>query len=283
MSAIERCRTAALGGHVARCENDGCGHTLIAYNSCRNRHCPKCQGAATREWLAEREAELLPVPYFHVVYTSGADRRSRLHQRSLASVPPARRQDAAHGSRVRQARVLGAHAGLAEAASLRSIPRATEEMRMGGLRQATVRRSEQVLAYLSRYTHRIAISDRRLVSADASMVCSNTKTYRVDGPERFKVMTLATGGSSAASSRTCPPKGLPRIRHYGLLASSQRADNVARLGGCCRGRPAVEPGRKAAARMPSRPPRVRPCCGARMFVIEVSRTRHHGTSRRRSS
>ncbi len=69
MSAIERCRTAALGGHVARCENGACGHTVIAYNSCRNRHCPKCQGAAARDWLEERKAELLPVPYFHVVYT----------------------------------------------------------------------------------------------------------------------------------------------------------------------------------------------------------------------
>ena len=67
MSAIERCRTAALGGHVARCQD--CAYTTIAYNSCRNRHCPKCQGAAAREWLAEREAELLPVPYFHVVFT----------------------------------------------------------------------------------------------------------------------------------------------------------------------------------------------------------------------
>ena len=67
MSAIERCRTAALGGHVARCE--GCAHTVIAYNSCRNRHCPKCQGTAAREWLAAREADLLPVPYFHVVFT----------------------------------------------------------------------------------------------------------------------------------------------------------------------------------------------------------------------
>jgi hypothetical protein len=76
MSAIERCRTAARRaesaplarrGHVARCENEGCGHTLIAFNSCRNRHCPKCQGSAAREWLAERQAELLPVPYFHVV------------------------------------------------------------------------------------------------------------------------------------------------------------------------------------------------------------------------
>jgi hypothetical protein len=67
MTAIERCRTAALGGHVARCED--CAHTTIAYNSCRNRHCPKCQGAAAQAWLAEREAELLPVPYFHVVFT----------------------------------------------------------------------------------------------------------------------------------------------------------------------------------------------------------------------
>ena len=67
MSAIERCRTVALGGHVARCED--CSHTVIAYNSCRNRHCPKCQGAAAREWLAEREAELLPVGYFHLVFT----------------------------------------------------------------------------------------------------------------------------------------------------------------------------------------------------------------------
>jgi hypothetical protein len=67
MSAIERCRTAALGGYVARCED--CSHTAIAYNSCRNRHCPKCQGTAAREWLAGRSAELLPVPYFHLVYT----------------------------------------------------------------------------------------------------------------------------------------------------------------------------------------------------------------------
>jgi uncharacterized paraquat-inducible protein A len=64
MSAIERCRTAALGGHVARCENSQCRHTVISFNSCRNRHCPKCQGAAARKWLAEREAELLPASYF---------------------------------------------------------------------------------------------------------------------------------------------------------------------------------------------------------------------------
>ena len=73
MSAIERCRTAALGGHVARCENDACAHTAIAYNSCRNRHCPKCQGAAAQDWLAAREADLLPVGYFHVVFTLPAE------------------------------------------------------------------------------------------------------------------------------------------------------------------------------------------------------------------
>ena len=80
MSAIERCRTAALGGHVARCENAACGHTEIAYNSCRNRHCPKCQGAAARRWLADREAELLPVPYFHLVYTLPSELRDVAYQ-----------------------------------------------------------------------------------------------------------------------------------------------------------------------------------------------------------
>src|SRR6195256_694787 len=78
MSAIERCRTAALGGHVARCED--CAHTLIAYNSCRNRHCPKCQGAAAREWLAAGDAGVLPGPYFHVGYTLPAAIRDIAYQ-----------------------------------------------------------------------------------------------------------------------------------------------------------------------------------------------------------
>jgi hypothetical protein len=86
MSAIERCRTAALGGFVARCENEKCGHTVIAYCSCRDRHCPKCQAAASREWLAEREAELLPVQYFHVVYTVPAP---IVHPSPAASQKPA--------------------------------------------------------------------------------------------------------------------------------------------------------------------------------------------------
>ena len=96
MSAIERCRTAALGGHVARCED--CAYTTIAYNSCRNRHCPKCQGAAAKQWLAEREAELLPVPYFHVVFTLPAgNRRHRLPEQSggLRSAVQSRGRDRA--------------------------------------------------------------------------------------------------------------------------------------------------------------------------------------------
>ncbi len=78
MSAIERCRTAALGGHVAACQD--CAHTVIAYNSCRNRHCPKCQGAAAKDWLAARQAELLPVAYYPVVFTPPALRGQDLEQ-----------------------------------------------------------------------------------------------------------------------------------------------------------------------------------------------------------
>ena len=104
MSAIERCRTAALGGHVARCED--CAHTVIAYNSCRNRHCPKCQGAAAKQWLAEREAELLPVPLLpRRVHAAGADRRYRLPEqgRDLRSVVQGLGRDHAHDRRRSQA------------------------------------------------------------------------------------------------------------------------------------------------------------------------------------
>ncbi len=87
MSAIVSCRTAALGGHVTRCED--CAHTQIAYNSCRNRHCPKCQGAAARDWLAEREADLLPVPYFHVVFTLPAAIADLAYQNKAVIYDPA--------------------------------------------------------------------------------------------------------------------------------------------------------------------------------------------------
>jgi hypothetical protein len=118
MSAIERCRTAALGGHVARCENAACGHTEIAYNSCRNRHCPKCQGAASRRWLADREAELLPVPYFHVVYTLPSELRDIAYQnkrviydllmKAAAETTPLTPSASAHGSVSRPCCTAGA-------------------------------------------------------------------------------------------------------------------------------------------------------------------------------
>src|SRR5208283_2160161 len=110
MSAIERCRTAALGGHVARCENAACGHTMIAYNSCRNRHCPKCQAAASRRWLADREAELLPVPYFHVVYTLPSKLRDIAYQNKRT----ARRRPACR----RPSTAAGCHTGRAARAAL---------------------------------------------------------------------------------------------------------------------------------------------------------------------
>jgi Transposase zinc-binding domain len=107
MSAIERCRTAALvglqptglirGGHVMRCENDACGYTAIAYNSCRDRHCPKCQGTAAREWMAARAAELLPVPFPRGVHPAVANRRYRLSEQGgdlRSPVPGVRRDDA---------------------------------------------------------------------------------------------------------------------------------------------------------------------------------------------
>jgi hypothetical protein len=93
MSAIEACRTAALGGYVARCENDECDHTVIAYCSCRNRHCPKCQGSQARAWMEERKAELLEVPYFHIVFTLPAEigaiaSRTRPSSMAFCSRPP---------------------------------------------------------------------------------------------------------------------------------------------------------------------------------------------------
>ena len=108
MSAIERCRTAALGGHVARCENAACGYTEIAFNSCRNRHCPKCQAAASRQWLTDREAELLPVPYFHVVFTLPSEiARHRLPEQARGLQPPVQgggRDNAHHRSRSQASR-----------------------------------------------------------------------------------------------------------------------------------------------------------------------------------
>jgi len=169
MSAIERCRTAALGGHVARCEK--CAHTHVAYNSCRNRHCPKCQGAAAKEWLAERAAEpLVPglnpgMPYFHVVFTLPAPISDIAYQnkaviydilfKAAAETLIAIAADPKHlGARIGLTAVLHTwgsalthHAFLAP---LRKIEWVVYSKPPFGGPQAA-------LAYLSRYTHRVAI------------------------------------------------------------------------------------------------------------------------------
>jgi hypothetical protein len=348
MSAIERCRTAALGGHVARCED--CAHTTIAYNSCRNRHCPKCQGAAAREWLAEREAELLPVPYYHLVFTLPAPIADIAYQNkaviydllfkaaadatlTIAADPkhlgarigitsvlhtwgsalthhphvhmivpgggisrdgthwvscrpnfflPVRvlsrlfrrlfleRIDAAHGAG--QLRFFGEHIALIEprrfAAYLAPLRKAEwvvySKRPFGG--------SQAVLAYLARYTHRVAISNRRLIAADATGVSFKWKDYRIEGPDRYKVMKLATHEFIRRFLIHVLPCGFHRIRHYGLLANGNRAANIARAHELLAALPpakAPETPEAAAADQPPILPRPCPCCGGRMIIIET--------------
>ncbi len=349
MSAIERCRTSALGGHVARCENNACGHTVIAYNSCRNRHCPKCQGAAARDWLEDRKAELLPVPYFHIVYTLpapiadlaftnkaviydilfkasaeatitiAADPKRLGARIGITSVLHTWGSAMTHHPHVHMivpggglsedgakwvacrprfflpVRVLsrlfrrlvvemlaaahaagklgffGEHAGLGDpdafAAFLAPLKRSEwvvySKKPFGG--------PEAVLAYLSRYTHRIAISNRRLVAADASTVTFKYKDYRIDGPGRFKVMALATGEFIRRFLSHVLPKGFHRIRHYGLLANGQRADAISKARELLsvpapRSEPEPDGIEDDGPRLHPRPC---PCCGGRMHVIEV--------------
>ena len=254
MSAIEACRTAALGGHVARCENSACGHTLISYNSCRNRHCPKCQGAAAREWLEEREAELLPVPYFHVVFTLpgpiadiayqnkaviydllfkassettiriAADKKHLGAKIGITSVLHTWGSAMTHHPHVHMivpggglssdgtrwvscrpgfflpVRVLsrlfrrlflemlvaaheagrltffGDHARLADAEAFSAFLAPLRKSEWVVYAKKPFGGPEAVLAYLSRYTHRVAISNRRLVAAGARGPPSTTRT-----------------------------------------------------------------------------------------------------------
>ena len=350
MSAIERCRTAALGGHVARCENEACAQTIIAYNSCRNRHCPKCQGADARRWLAEREAELLPVGYFHVVYTLPAELRDIAYQnkaviydlimKASAETTLAIAADPKHlGARIGIIAVLHTWGsalthhphvhmivpggGLSEDSSRwissrpgffahvnvlsrlfqgRFLAMLAKAHTQGRLRffgdqaaladrrrfkrfLAPLRKVEwvvytknpfagpqQVLRYLSRYTHRVAISNRRLVSADDNSVAFRWKDYRIDGPDRWKTMTLSPHEFIRRFLMHVLPKGFHLIRHYGLFANGERAANLARarelLGAAPR---LVEPEQQKAAAPDE--PRVLPCpcprCGGRMIVIEI--------------
>src|SRR5437660_4125940 len=268
MSAIERCRTAALGGHVERCEK--CSHTVIAYNSCRNRHCPKCQGALAREWLAEREAELLAVPYFHVVFTLPARIASIAYQnkavvydllfkassqavltiaadpkhlgvrigitavlhtwgstmthhphvhmivpgggialdgkrwlscrpRFLLPVPVLAKLFqglmlakllAAH--KAGQLQFFGQHAHLAERKAFAAYLAPLRKIEWHLYSKPPFGGPEAVLAYLSRYTHRVAIANGRLIAFDKDNITFKWKDYRIERRDRYKQMTLAT-------------------------------------------------------------------------------------------
>src|ERR1700737_12461 len=306
MSAIERCRTAALGGHVARCENAACGHTEIAYNSCRNRHCPKCQAAASRQWLAEREAELLPVPYFHLVYTLPSELRDIAYQNkrviynllmkaaaetTLAIAADPKRLGARIGitavlhtwgsalthhphvhmivpgggfsldgkswiscrplfllsvdvlsalfrglflDKLRAAyragtlQFFGKHTRLIDARAFAAYLAPLWNTKWVVYCKRPFGGPQEVLRYLARYTHRVAISNRRLIACNEKGVTFKWKDYRIEGPDRYKVMTLATHEFIRRFLIHVLPASFHRIRYYGLLASGKRAENIAR-------------------------------------------------------
>ncbi|HEX3639431.1 MAG TPA: IS91 family transposase [Paraburkholderia sp.] len=305
MSAIEQCRTAALGGHVLRCQ--GCAGIEIAYNSCRNRHCPRCQAGAARRWLEAREADLLPVEYYHLVFTLPAA-ISAIAYYNKAVVYGLLFDIAAETLRTIAAdpRHLGAQIGatlvlhtwgsalthhphvhgIVPGGGLSSdrarwvackpgffLPvrvlsrlfrrRFLEELgasyRRGQLRffgeyavlnnaaafagwVAPMRATEwvvyakrpfagptAVLAYLSRYTHRVAISSQRLIALDERGVTFRWKDYRVDGRTRNKTMTLEADEFVRRFLLHVLPGGFHRIRHYGLLANPSRRENLAKI------------------------------------------------------
>jgi hypothetical protein len=304
MSAIERCRTAALGGHVERCEK--CSHTIIAYNSCRNRHCPKCQSAAAKEWLAEREAELLPVPYYHVVFTLPAQIADIAYQnkaviydllfKASSETMLTIAADPKHlGARIGILSVLhtwgsamthhphvhmivpgggfsldgkswiscrprfflsvrvlsrlfrrlflqklfaaheagelqffNGHAALLDAQAFATFLAPLHDSEWVVYSKRPFGGPKEVLRYLARYTHRVAISNRRLIACDDKGVTFKWKDYRLEGRERYKVMTLATHEFIRRFLIHVLPAGLHRIRYYGVLASGKRAENIAR-------------------------------------------------------
>jgi hypothetical protein len=348
MSAIVSCRTAALGGHVTRCED--CAHTQIAYNSCRNRHCPKCQGAAARDWLAEREADLLPVPYFHLVFTLPAAIADLAYQNKaviydalfkasseallmIAANPkhlgarigvtavlhswgsamthhphvhmivpgggialdgskwvackpgfflPVRvlsklfrrlmleKLEAAHA--VGRLTFFGEHAGLRDPKAFAAQLAPLRKTNWFVYAKPPFAGPQAVLAYLARYTHRVAISNRRLVALDEDGVTFRYKDYRRNGQQRYRTMTLVPGEFIRRFLLHVLPKSFHRIRHYGLLASAARRANIARareLLAAPEPPPAPDATTKATATAPTdhRPPC--PCCGGRMIVIET--------------
>jgi hypothetical protein len=350
MSAIESCRTAVLGGHVARCEK--CARTDIAYNSCRNRHCPKCQGAAAKLWLAEREADLLPVPYYHLVFTLPAPISDIAYQnkavvydilfKASAETLSTIAADPKHlGARVGVTSVLhtwgsalthhphvhmvvpgggisldgtrwiscrpgfflpvrvlsrlfrrlfiekllaahtagrlkffGAHAALADAQAFTAYLAPSRKAEWVVYAKKPFGGPQAVLAYLSRYTHRVAIANSRLIACDRNGVTFRWKDYRREGRERFKTMTLATSEFIRRFLIHVLPPGFHRIRHYGLFAGGARIDNVARARELLAVPPPPRRPSQDTAPDSSEPktlPHPCPCCGGRMIIIETFR------------
>ncbi|MGE0628488.1 MAG: transposase [Hyphomicrobiaceae bacterium] len=250
MSAIEDCRTAVLGGHVARCENTLCGFTSIAYNSCRNRHCPKCQEAQAREWMKARQADLLPVRVLSRLF-----RRLMLEKLSAAY---------AAGKLL----FFGAHAALADAARFNALLTPLRKKRWFVYAKEPFAGPRQVLAYLSRYTHRVAISNSRLLKADGEAVTFRVKNYRANGLARTTTMTLDTAEFIRRFLLHVLPKGFHRIRHYGLLATGKRADAIERarelLGVKTPSDDAAASGNAGDTGLPPCP-----CCGSSLRIIET--------------
>jgi hypothetical protein len=342
MSAIEHCRTAALGGHVEACED--CGHWRIAYNSCRNRHCPKCQGAAARTWLAEREADLLPVGYFHVVFTLPAevadiafqnkavvyDLLFRAASETMLTIaadpkhlgarigitavlhtwgsalthhphvhmivpgggiaPDASRWVSSRPAFLLPVRVLGKLFRRLFLSRLIALHDAGRLAFFGSMAQLADRRAfmrrlapvrkkrwvvyakapfagpKSVLAYLSRYTHRVAISNRRLIAFNEAGVTFRYKDYRRDGADRQQVMTLAADEFIRRFLLHVLPRGFHRIRHYGLLAGTARKASLALARELLAVAPPPDDDTPEEPLDP-RPPC--PCCGGRMVIIEA--------------
>src|SRR3990170_1714691 len=233
MSAIEQCRSAALGGHVLRCE--ACAHAEIAYNSCRNRHCPKCQGAAARRWLEARQTELLPVDYYHVVFTLPAP-ISAIAYTNKAVIYRLLFEVAAETLRTIAAdpKHLGAQIGATLVlhtwgSALTHHPHVHGIVPGGGLSPD----GERWVAckpgfFLSHYTHRVAISNRRLVALNERGVTFRWKDYRAKGRTRNKTMTLSSDEFMRRFLLHVLPTGFHRIRHYGLIPNAERRYNLQR-------------------------------------------------------
>ncbi len=241
MAAVEACRTSSLGGHAESCGD--CGLVRLAFNSCRDRHCPKCQGLARAQWLADRQAELLPVEYFHVVFTLPAEVAEIAFQ-NKAAVYAILFKSASEALRIIAAdpRHLGAEVGAVAVLhtwgqTLHHHPHVHCIVPGGGLSPDGQRwvwnvyskppfgGPEQVLAYLGRYTHRVAIANSRLVGLDQGQVTFRWRDYRHHN--KSKLMTLSAGEFIRRFLVHALPDRFHRIRHYGFLANGHRAAKLA--------------------------------------------------------